>query len=678
MATIQSSIQLMDKMSGPLNAIVGSINMTISALRNVNNTAVNIDTTALSGAQDAINTAGARIRELEAEIRDNTNAQDNFNSSLHRSATGADNLFNKLKRMAAVYLGIQSLKMGINLSDTMTQNTARLNLMNDGKQTTEELQSIIYQSAQNSRGNYLNTTDSIAKMGLMAPDAFNSNTELVGFMELINKQFKIAGTNAAGIDAAMLQLTQAMGAGALRGEELNSVLEQAPIIVRNIASYMKVPVGHIKDLASQGKITATVVKNAMFAASTEINRQFESIPLTFTDITTQIKNIAVKNFEPVGTQINTILNSERAKEFIDNVTLTIGKLITTVSSGIEIIAAVGAVVYDNWDIIAPVLGTVVGMMAAYNLSLQIAALRTAVVSGATLAYNLALIAYSVLTGTANTALITTTASQWRLNAALLACPIFWIPTAIALVIGGLYAAVAVFNKFTGSAVSATGIITGAFATVGAVVWNVFGSLINIVVSFAEFFVNVFTNPIESVKRLFLNLGLNIINIFRSITSIIDKIAKTDFSERLNSVAKNLDAKLSVEVEGYRNLRAETGGGVKYIDTGSFAAEWYGKGDKLSNTFNLSGVMDKTNNLLEMIKDNTATTNDSLDLTTEEIKYMRDLAEMEVVNRFTTAEIKVEVQNNNNISSNIDLDDIVDSFESKIREKMQMAAEGVYD
>ena len=490
MAEINASINLLNGMTQPLMSVIGTVNTMISTLNKVNNTNINIDTSALKASQSILNNASADLlryqEQIENEINSNTVAQENFNNSLRSASTASDNLFKKIKRVAAAYLGIQTVKAGINLSDTMTQNTARLNLMNDGNQSTEELQKMIYQSAQSSRGDYLGTTDSIAKMGLMVGDAFGSNTELIGFMELINKQFKIAGTSAVGIDAAMLQLTQAMGAGALRGEELNSVLEQAPIIVKNIAKYMGVPVGKIKDLASEGKITADVVKNAMFSASQEINSQFESIPMTFTDIVTQIKNTAIQGFQPIAKQINSILNSDRMKEFINSSVILIGKLTSVLSSSINLIAGVGAVIYDKWSLIAPILGTVVAGITAYNVALGVIAVKTAIVKGATLAYNLALIAQNALHGVNNTALIASTAAQWGLNAAMLACPITWIVAGIMLAVGALYLGVAAFNKFTGATISATGIITGAIYGIGAHIYNIIATSVNMFISFTEF------------------------------------------------------------------------------------------------------------------------------------------------------------------------------------------------
>lgn len=692
MAEINASINLMNGMTQPLMNVINSVNNVIATLNAVNNAKVKIDTSSLKVTQTVLNNTSADLlrmqREMENEITNNTLAQENFNNSLRRGANASDNLFSKIKRVAAAYVGIQTMKAGINLSDTMTQNTARLNLMNDGNQSTEELQKMIYQSAQSSRGDYLGTTDSIAKMGLMAGDTFGSNTELIGFMELINKQFKIAGTSAAGIDAAMLQLTQAMGAGALRGEELNSVLEQAPIIVKNIAKYMGVPVGQIKDLASEGKITADVVKNAMFTAAQDINKQFESIPMTFTDIVTQIKNTAIQGFQPIAKQINSILNSDRMKEFINSSVILIGKLTSVLSSSIDLIAGIGAAIYDNWSLIAPVLGTVVAGITAYNVALGVIAVKTAIVKGATLAYNLALIAQNALHGVNNTALIVSTAAQWGLNAAILACPITWIVAGIMLAVGALYLGVAAFNKFTGATISATGIITGAIYGIGAHIYNMIATSVNMFISFAEFLTNILHYPIIGMKRLFYNFCISIVNMVKSTMSIIDKIIDTGISDKLSEIESNLQVKFkATTVEGYRDFKTATGGKLDYMklkDTGEAVTKGYKTGENLSNSLSLtsnlglnSGMMDQTNSYLSQISGNTAKTNISLDLTREELKYMRDLAEQEVINRYTTASMKVEVSNNNNISNSLDIDEVAGMLTNKLVESAATVAEGNY-
>ena len=692
MAEINASINLMNGMTQPLMNVINSVNNVIATLNTVNNTKVKIDTSSLKATQTVLNNTSADLlrmqREMENEITNNTLAQENFNNSLRSASTASDNLFKKIKRVAAAYLGIQTVKAGINLSDTMTQNTARLNLMNDGNQSTEELQKMIYQSAQSSRGNFLDVSQVVSKLGILAPNAFKSNQEAILFSELMAKSFKIGGASQQEQSAGMYQLTQALASGRLQGDEFRSIMENAPILAQAISKSLGVSIGTLREMSSEGKITSDVIKNAMFSASQEINSQFESIPMTFTDVITRVKNAAIQGFQPIAKQINGIVNSDRVKQFVNMSVVLIGKLTSVLSSSIELIAGMGAAIYDNWSLIAPVLGTVVAGITAYNIALGVIAVKTAIVKGATLAYNLALIAQNTLHGVNNTALITSTAAQWGLNAAMLACPITWIVAGIMLTVGALYLGVAAFNKFTGATISATGIITGAIYGIGAHIYNMIATSVNMFISFTEFLANIFTHPVVAIKRLFINMGLSIINIIKSTMSIVDKIIDTGISDKLSDIESNLKVKLeATTVEGYRDFKTATGGRLDYMklkDTGEAVTKGYKTGENLSNSLSLtsnlglnSGMMDQTNSYLSQISGNTAKTNTSLDLTKEELKYMRDLAEQEVINRYTTASMKVEVSNNNNISNSLDIDEVAGMLTNKLVESAATVAEGNY-
>lgn len=689
MATIESSIMLMDGMSKPLNNIIGAINTTIAALQGVNNANVNIETTRLTSASQMITEAGAELARIEQEIQkrinNNTNEQNKFNQSLTNGVKESDSLLSKISKLATAYLGLQTLKGAINLSDSLTQTTARLDLMNDGNQTTSELQSMIFQSAQNSRGDALGTMDSISKMGLMAGDAFSSNTELIKFMELINKQFKISGTSAEGISAAMLQLTQAMGAGALRGEELNSILEQAPLIVRNIAEYMNVPVGQIKDLASQGKITSEVVKNAMFNASDKINSQFESIPLTFTDIINNIKSEVIQGFIPISNQITQILNSENFKNFTNSIVMNIGQVISIAQKGINIMIGLGSIIYDSWGLISPILKTITALIGVYTTAIGINTLVTKVMGLAQLGTALAMTIYNVATGKAIALTHQQTIAQWGLNSAILANP-------IVLVVGGivaaLYLGVAAFNHFAGTSISATGIIVGAFYAIGAVIHNVIGavynatlqlgsSIYNFIAGIVEFIGNVFTHPITAICNLFLDFTNFIINQLKVIGRITDTILGTSVSDSLEEIQSSLN-NFVLDKVGENSFKVERKDFsemmVDYKDPWQAAKNGYNAWENFSNA-----EQEKNRELLGQIATNTGAMADSLDLTTEEIKYMKDLAEMEVINRFTTAEVRVEVGGiTNQVNSDVDLETVYSGIEDKLREAIGITAAGRYD
>lgn len=289
-------------------------------------------------------------------------------------------------------------------------------------------------SAQRSRAAYFDTASAIASMGANAKSAFSGNDELIGFMEQINKQFVIGGASAQGQAAAMLQLTQAMGAGALRGEELNSILENAPGIARAIEDYMGAAEGSIKKYAEEGKITAEVVKNAMFAAADETNAKFESMPKTWEQIWTSMKNKALSTFSPILNKINELMNSAQFTQVVDGLINGLAAVAQIGSFVLDLIINVGSAVVDNWSWIEPIVWGLVGALGAYyaimlivNAINAIAATKEAVKAAATM----------MSTG----ATFAATAAQHGLNAALLACPITWIVLAVIALVAAIVAVV---------------------------------------------------------------------------------------------------------------------------------------------------------------------------------------------------------------------------------------------
>lgn len=681
MATIESSIMLMDGMSKPLNSIINSINLTISSLQKVNNTNINLNTSELLTAQAQIQSAGAQIRKIEEDINkninSNVNSQNNFNNSLRTGVKEADNLFVKMKSFIGIFAGIQTLKMGVNISDTISQNTARLNLMNDGQQSTRELQNMIFESSKRSRGDYFATVDSIGKMGLTSGDAFSSNKELINFMELINKQFKISGTSAVGIDAAMLQLTQAMGAGVLRGEELNSIFEQAPLIIKNIASYLNVPIGQIKSMAAEGKITANIVKNAMFFASDDINKQFQSIPKTFNDITVSIKNSFLKEYEPISQRLSNLVNSNNFNTFTNTIISGVVKIIDYTVSGMDLISKIGTTIISNWNVISPLIGAVTMATIAYKSSIimtNIALIKNNILQGKN-------ILNAIVMAGKNTYLAASTfaytLAQEGLNAALYACPITWIIGGLSLIVGALYLGVAAYNKFTDSSISATGIITGGIGMIVGTVLNMGITIWNTLFSVAEFFVNVWKTPIYSVQKLFSELVIGLVNKLMFLAKVSDKILGTDYNKKLTDIKTSLETNLVVnKPQEYINSNLKR----DYIDVKQWGNIGYEIGTNFFRGQNIENTsMVETNKYLSDINKNVSDISNSLDLTTDEIKYMRDIAEMEVINRFTTAEIKVEVGGiTNQVNNDLDFENVYTEIGEKLKESIEVAANGRYD
>ena len=298
MGSISASIQLYDKMSAPLQNIMGALNMTIASMYDMQEAmSTGMDTSSLDAARDSINQADAAMRQLAEDtannapnINENRNAQDNFNRSLQSGKNSADDLMNAVKGVVGAYLTIESVKGVLNASDELVTTTARLDMMNDGLQTTDELVKMVYASAQNARGEFGAMADVVARFGNNAGDAFGSTEEVVAFANLIQKQMTIAGASTQEASNAMLQLSQALGSGVLRGDELNSIFEQAPNLIQSIADYLDVPIGKIREMAQEGQLSADVVKAAIFASADEINAKFDQMPMTWGQVWTSMQN----------------------------------------------------------------------------------------------------------------------------------------------------------------------------------------------------------------------------------------------------------------------------------------------------------------------------------------------------------------------------------------------------
>ena len=269
MADVSTQFAIQDRMTSKINAM---INASERLNRTLDETDALTESVGDGRNYDEIVDAANRV----ADALDCMNQrQEDAANKVRKTKSEFQTLADTIQDLAVVRYAKKYGDQILDLSDSLVATRARLDLINDGLQTTEELQDMIMKSANRSRASYLSTADAVAKMGIMAKDAFSSNEELIDFAELINKQFTISGAEASQIDAAMLQLTQAMGSGVLRGEELNSIFEQAPTIVQTIADYLNVSIGKIREMASEGKITSTVVKNAMLASADEINAKFE-------------------------------------------------------------------------------------------------------------------------------------------------------------------------------------------------------------------------------------------------------------------------------------------------------------------------------------------------------------------------------------------------------------------
>lgn len=718
---IQQRIQLIE--SNPLNMGSDTANAELEQLRGQLDQAVQkqealnraVENMDVEAANQAYLRLSQTVGNTERYIRDNVDEQGRFNREIEEGTNEANSLMQTIKGAVAAYATIQTLSTALNLSDQLTSTTARLNLMNDGLQTTQDLQNMIYLSAERARGSYQATADAVSKLGLMAGDAFGSSEEIIAFMEQVNKQFTIAGTEAAGIDAAMLQLTQAMGSGVLRGEEYNSILEQAPNIIQAIADYMEVPKGQLKDMAAEGQITADIVKAAMFAAADETNAKFESMPKTFSQIWTSFQNTALMAFQPVLQRMNEIANSEAFQEFVNNAIEGLSMVAGIALEIFDLLVGVAGAVADNWSWLSPIIyGVAAALAVYYGWQLAVNAIN-AITKGIHIAMAIAQMIHAAATGALTAATAAEIAAQNGLNAALYACPIVWIIVLIIALIALFYAAVAAVNKFAGTSVSATGIICGAFMVAAAFIGNLFVTMINFVIdifvvlwnfiaAFANFFANVFTDPVGAVARLFFDLVDTVLSLLQSLASAIDTIFGSNLAGAVQGWRDSLSGWVDDTFGKGTEVMAQLNADDMHLGRFEYGSAWdagysFGEGidesianfdpsslfdtnvpgaDDYANLGNYGSGIGGIGSGVDDIAGNTGKIADSMDITEEDLKYLRDIAEQEAINRFTTAEITIEQTNHNTVSGKMDLDGIVSGLTDAANEAVDKIAEGVHE
>lgn len=715
MATIRSQMVLNDGMSAILKKITHVLDFTIHSFEDMKRASGEAFDPAIFQATYAeIGQINEQMDKMERYYIKAAQNQDRFNKGLLTGTGHATGLTNQIGKIAAAAGAAFGVKQLFSLSDQMTSNTARLNLIADDGGSVEALEAKIMASAQRSRAAYLDTASAIASMGANAGAAFSGNDELIAFMEQVNKQFVIGGASAQGQSAAMLQLTQAMAAGALRGEELNSILENAPGIARAIESYMGIAEGSIKQYAQEGAITAEVVKNALFAAADETNAKFESMPMTWGQIWTSMQNRALTVLDPILTKLNGIANNEQFSTVADGALQAFSVIASVATVTLDAVFGLGAAIVDNWSWIEPIVWGVVTVMGIYQgivLALAIAeGIKTAATTAATFSENAHAAALAMSTG----ATFSATVAQYGLNAALYACPITWIVLAIIALIAVFYAAVAAVNHFAGTSLSATGIICGAFAVAGAFIINLILGVVNFVIgigveiynliaTFANFFANVFNDPVGAIINLFAGMFDFILGIVQSAASLIDTVLGTDMSSAVagfrNTVATKVEEIVGEQVEVMQKLDASDYQ-IQRIEYGDAWAAGNSFGQGIEDTVGglFSGFSTDPSNMgadlggggagyvpydelskgVGDISDNTGSMAKSLEVSGEELEYLRDIAERDAINRFTTAEVKIDMTGmTNKIDGGADLDGVIRELTDGFTEALVTAAEGVH-
>jgi len=699
-----------DNANAELEQLRMQLNQAIQEQNSLNQAMQNMD---VSAANDAYLRLSQTVGNTERYIRDNVDEQGRFNQEISAGTQQANELTNTIKRAVAAYISIQSVGKALNISDELVQTTSRLNMMNDGVQTTAELVNMVYAAAQDARGSFSQMADVVARFGNNAKDAFSSSEEVVAFADLIQKQMTIAGASTQEAANAELQLSQALGSGVLRGDELNSIFEQAPNLIQNIADYLDVPIGKIREMAADGELSADVVKAAIFSASDDINSKFNEMPMTWGQIWQSMQNTALIAFQPVLQRLNDLANSEAFQTFIQGAIEAMATLANILLNVFEVAASVGAFIGDNWSIIAPIIYGVIAALGAYLAIMGIVNAITAISAAidATKAAADALAAGQTFLWTVQ---------QYGLNAALAACPITWIIVLIIALIAIIFAVCNAIAKMTGIANSGFGVITGGvnvviqfFKNLGLTVANIALGIGNAIAALASNMMTAFHNAICSVQSWFYNLLSTALSVIEGICSALNKLPFVEFDySGISSAADDYAAKASEAAgnkEDYQSISDAFNEGFTTFD--AFQDGWasdafnagaaWGDGiaDKVSN-FSLSDVFGQTDipnvgdytsgfndaiansgvgDSIGNIDDNTGKIKDSLDVTEEDLKYLRDIAEQEAINRFTTAEINVDMSGmQNTVNSGDDIDGFMTKLTDSVNEAVDNMTEGVHE
>ncbi|MCC0752920.1 tape measure protein [Clostridioides sp. ZZV13-5731] len=790
MATIQTSIKIFDGMTPAFRNMTTSINTTINSLERLQQRLHSpINAGGIQASQQSLNNIESILTRIEQKIKGNTNEQENFNNKIRQGSEAGSLLVSKLKSLAGIYIGIRGIESITKAADTISSTKARLALMNDGLQTTEQLNKMIYLSAQSARASYADTAAQVSKLGILAGDAFSSSAEVVKFAELMNKSFVIGGTSASEASAAMYQLTQAMAAGKLQGDEFRSIMENAPLLATKIAESMGKGKEALKDLSRTGAITADVVRNALFKASAEIEKKFASMPITFSQALVMIKNDAYMIFGQTLGKISSSLQSMRFNEIVTSIrnvmiaisssiydTLNIIKnilnseffsnlvqgftfcaVIITKSLGSIVNTALNIVniFAQNWSIIKPIVFGVASVFILFRgvlLATKIATIGNVIANVAHAASSSLSALMTNIQAAAlmrsNGATLSATIATWGLNAALLACPITWVVLGILAFIVVIFVAVAAVNKFAGTSLTALGVIVGAVFAAVAAIQNVMIWLLNGCITVNEGIINGWNQCVFLMKQAIakgvifiiekmasLNDSVNNagnalgkafidgVNIaIRGVNKLVDllnkipgvdigKVGEATFTpvkadnsyikqqiDSLNRWVGDAPEKVKLDRMGYKDIGAE------FQKGNALGTKWQNAiTNKLKDTFDINKMLedakdklglkdlwDKENPLNNLggfgsgdlgknVKDtagNTAKMAKTMDKSQEDLKYLRDIAEQETINRFTGVNIKIDMNNTNNISRDTDLDGIVNVLTEKLNDAMVVSAEGV--
>ena len=660
--------------------------------------------TNIPNAMNAAANATTKAYQSMNTLHNKMNGVSNASETLKASMGGIMNSFAGNLLASTVMNGIGAIKGAIeSIQDTATewaQVQARLKLVAGSQENAIYLNKQIFESAQRARGGYMEMADAVIQVSQSAHDAFPDPRKAVEFMEGIQKVFAIGGASKEAQKNAMLQLTQGLASGQLQGDEFRSIAENAPMIENIIAKSMGVSRGELKKLASEGKITADVIKNAIMNNMPEIEKQFESLPKTWGDHMQSIKNKAIKAFEPVFQRISDLANSEGIRELVDNVTGAIqtvapvfywlvGVIGETINTAVWAFNTLSNFVRQHSSIMYIAMMVLGGVMAFYAIQAGIAAGRTIIAAGA--------MAIKAVADWAETAaLLAMIVAQEGLNAALYACPLTWIIGLIVAVIVIIYLAVEAINYFCDANISVLGIVVGAFWAFGSAIFNVFALGWNIIAAFVNFLANVFKDPLHAVGNLFIDIWNGIWQFVKArINDIIDAINKIP-GVNIDKVGGSTGVLERFEIAGGETTVM---GKMEYSSITGALNEGYNIGANLSlsdllpnmtgpqtpQEFDASKITqgadhdaaNKTAGNTGKTAKNTDKMGKSIDMTNEEIKALRESAIDKSLKKWQDANI-IHIQMNNDVEINngTDLDGFTSQISKGLKDAFAIQREGI--
>lgn len=594
---------------------------------------------------------------------------------------------------------IKNQIMGVvELADHVAGTNARLQMISGSQENVVALNNMIFESAQKARGEYMTMADTVASLSVNARDAFPDPRETVGFVEGLQKLFVIGGASAENQKFALLQLQQSLASGKLQGDEFRSITENAPILQDMIAKTMGITRGELKELSTQGAITADIIKKAVLDNADEIEERFARMPKTWADHMTDIKNTAMRAFGPVISYLSRIANSPAIKTAVGGIKQAITSVAPVVYYVVDLInrginMAVGAfsaasrfIQRHSFAVRAGLIlaATALGIFAAHALWAASGSIAAAVAAGmhaaASVADTVAIFAMTAATEGL-------TAAFMGLNATMFASPLFIIPAVIVLIVGALYLGVAAFNYFAGASISATGIVVGAFSWAFAIIRNILVFFINMAIAVANFFASVWNNPLDAIYNLFADIWNGIVGLVAAaINNIIDMINKIPGIDKVKSGGfGHVDWTVQT-----REIAGRIANPVEYSDLTS-AAQWgYEQGASIGQisvpqvgtpAFDPSKLENQAGNIAGNTgkgADAAKRTADALDSAQEDLRYLREIAEREAINKYTTASVTIEMGGmTNNISNEMDIDGVVDVLSQGLLQSMAAGARKVH-